>query len=287
MIRHPVFFPPILLLLDSKIHLWKAIPRLYHIFLKSLKRSSQMPPIFPETKSRLGTYFQKSEPVLCHHSAGRILLKGLNMELADCQAHIRARENKTGNTTEQGAAPPYERSIDSSDSNSELVSNTPESMAKNLLKSTSLNKRGGHPLLPQATSSSSERSRERAERNRSNHRHNAYRQNHRPPSRSRDRGRRRSRSLNIERRTHKHQHSHTQHHQHSLNQPATSLSALPAHRLRPAQLNRLHNEWRRRLCLPSPSHLLSCKPKPLRTLSPPRRYRFQPPRPAPPARFHR
>ena len=91
-----VFFPPILLLLDYKIHLWKAIPRLYHIFLKSLKRSSQMPPILPETKSRLGTYFQKSESILRHHSAGRTLLKGLNRELADRQAHDRARENKIG-----------------------------------------------------------------------------------------------------------------------------------------------------------------------------------------------
>ena len=66
--------------------------------LKSLKHSSRMPPIFPETKLRLGTYFQKAELILRHHGASRILLKDLNRELADYQAHVQARENKTGNT---------------------------------------------------------------------------------------------------------------------------------------------------------------------------------------------
>jgi sulfatase maturation enzyme AslB (radical SAM superfamily) len=67
-----------------------------------------MAPIFLETKLRLGTYFQKAEPILHHHSVGRTLLEDLNRELTGCQAHVQARENKTGNITEQGAAPPYE-----------------------------------------------------------------------------------------------------------------------------------------------------------------------------------
>lgn len=162
-------------------------------------------------------------------------------------------------------------------------------MAKKFLKSTSLNKRGGHPLPPRATSSSSERPRERtAERSSSNHQHNTYRKTTVRP-------------LTVETEvaaalgvyiwsaepTNVNTLTPGTTGAPSTN-PATSPSAPPAHHLQARTIQPLHDEWRRRPCLPSPSLTsLSCKPKPLRTLSPHRSYRFQPPRSASPARFHR
>lgn len=148
----------------------------------------------------------------------------------------------------------------------------PKSMAKKPLKSTS-NKRGGHPLPPRVTSSSSERSRERAaERSRSNHQHNTYRQNLRPPSRGRDRGHRRSRSSDIKRRTH------------NTNTLTPAPPELPQPTPQPLLQPRPPPAGPRNSTAstmsssashasPRPLTSLSCKPKPLRTHSPPRSYR--------------